>query len=331
MAITSRDVAIELGVSQSTVSRALRGDPRVAPATQTLVTETARRMNYVPNVSARGRPTVPTRTIGVIVTDPANPFYPEIVNNLHDEIGLSAYRMVVLHERDDGRRGELHGRSVDGLIFTSATLDSDVVDEISDRGVPVVLLNRDIEGAAVDRVVSDTRLGGALAAELLARLGHRRIGLIAGPANASTSRGRGGGFQEELARLGIPPCPELHREGEFTYESGHQWARDLLSRPDRPTALFCGNDVIAFGALDAARMLGIAVPGELSIVGYDDIEMAAWSSFDLSTISQPLARMAKAAARMMVSRIESDALLEPRTQVFPPGVVLRRTTAPPPS
>jgi LacI family transcriptional regulator len=333
MAVTSRDVAIELGVSQSTVSRALRGDPRVAPATQVLVAEAARRMNYIPNVAARSLITARTQTVGVIVADIANPFYPQIVDSLHDELGLSGYRMVLLHERADGRRGELvpqlQGRSVDGLIFTSATLDSDAVDWFSDRGVPAVLLNRDIDGAAVDRVLSDTRMGGALAAELLARLGHRRIGLIAGPPNTSTSRDRARGFLDALERLGVPTCPELHRNGEFTYESGHQWARDLLTLPDPPSALFCGNDVMAFGALDAARRLGVSVPDQLSVVGYDDIDMAAWAAFDLSTINQPLASMAKAAARMMVSRIESDSQLEPRTQVFPASVVLRGTTAPP--
>jgi LacI family transcriptional regulator len=334
MAVTSRDVAREVGVSQSTVSRALRGDPRVAPTTQVLVSDAARRMNYIPNVAARSLITARTQTVGVIVADIANPFYPQIVDSLHDELGLSGYRMVLLHERADGRRGELvpqlQGRSVDGLIFTSATLDSDAVDWFSDRGVPAVLLNRDIDGAFVDRVLSDTRLGGALAAELLVRLGHTRIGLIAGPSNTSTSRDRERGFLEALQRLGIPHCPELHRDGEFAYESGHQWARDLLSLPDPPTALFCGNDVMAFGALDAARRLGISVPDQLSVVGYDDIDMAAWAAFDLSTINQPLAQMAKAAARMMVSRIESDAQLEPRTQIFPASVVLRGTTAPPP-
>jgi LacI family transcriptional regulator len=332
MAVTSRDVALELGLSQSTVSRALRGDPRVAVATQTLVTETAAKMNYIPNVAARSLITARTQTVGVIVSDITNPFYPQIVNSLHDELGLSGYRMVLLHERAGGHRSEvvpqLQGRSVDGLVFTSATLESDAVDWFSDRGVPVVLLNRDVEGAAVDRVLSDTRLGGGLAADLLARLGHSRIGLISGPSNASTSRGRERGFLDGLARLGIAARLDLHRRGEFSYESGHQWARELLSLPEPPTALFCGNDVMAFGALDAARQIGIQVPDELSVVGSDDIDMAAWAAFDLSTINQPLARMAKAAARMMVSRIESDAQIEPRTQIFPASVVLRGTTAP---
>src|SRR4051812_21106274 len=107
MAVTSRDVAREVGVSQSTVSRALRGDPRIAPTTQVLVADAARRMNYIPNVAARSLITARTQTVGVIVADIANPFYPQIVDSLHDELGLSGYRMVLLHERADGRRGEL--------------------------------------------------------------------------------------------------------------------------------------------------------------------------------------------------------------------------------
>jgi len=334
MAVTSRDIAAAVGVSQSTVSRALRGDPRVTEETQRLVADAAKRMNYIPNAAARSLITQKTQTVGVVVADIANPFYPQLVDNLHDELGLSGYRMVLLNERAEGRRrGDvgplLQGREVDGLVFTSSTLDSEVAEWFTDRGVPVVLLHRDIDGAEVDRVVTDNDLGGNLAAETLVRLGHTRIGVIAGPANASTSRDREAGFVEALQRLGAPLDPSLVRRGEYAYASGHQWCRDLISLPEPPTAIFCFDDVVAFGALDAARRRGLRVPEELSILGYDDIEMAAWEAFNLSTISQPLDQMAKAAARMLVSRIEADGPIEPRTQVFPARVVTRGTTGPP--
>lgn len=338
MAVTSRDIAREVGVSQSTVSRALRGDPRVAASTQLLIADAAKRLRYIPNVAARSLITSRTQTVGVVVSDIANPFYPQLVDILHDELGLSGYRTVLLNERAEGRRGgeivpRLQGRAVDGLIFASVTLDSDVADWFTEHGVPVVLLNRDIDGAAVDRVVSDNRLGGGLAAEHLHRLGHRRVAMIAGPANASTSRDRELGFREALERLGAPLQEELYRQGEFTYVSGHQWCRDLLRMPQPPTAIFCGNDVVAFGVLDAAKCLGIDVPGRLSVLGYDDIEMAAWEAFNLSTVSQPLAQMAKAAARALVSRLESTSAEapEPRSQVFPASIVARGTTSPLPT
>jgi LacI family transcriptional regulator len=332
--VTSRDVAREVGVSQSTVSRALRGDPRVSASTQSLIADAAKRLNYIPNVAARSLITSRTQTIGVVVSNIANPFYPQLVDILHDELGLAGYRMVLLNERVEGRRRgdvlpQMQGRAVDGLIFTSVTLDSDVAEWFTDHGVPVVLLNRYIDGADVDHVVSDNESGGVLAAELLHRLGHRRIGLIAGPDTASTSRDRERGFGATLKRLGAPLDPQLIRRGEFSYVSGNQWCRDLLELPDRPTAIFCANDVIAFGALDAAKRMGVDVPRELSVLGYDDIEMASWEAFNLSTVSQPLAQMAKAAARMLVSRLESASVLDARSQIFPGGIVTRGTTAPP--
>ena len=334
MPVTSRDVAREVGVSQSTVSRALRGDPRVATATQVLVSDAAKRLNYIPNAAARSLITARTQTIGVIVSSIANPFYPQLVEILHDELELFGYRMVLIHERPSSRNGEdvipqLRGREVDGLVLTSATLDSGTADWFSDRGVPVVLLNRDIDGAQVDRVLSDNQLGGSLAAEMLVRLGHKRIGMISGPASASTCRDRDSGFLEGLAQLGISIGERFRCRGQYTYVSGHQWCRDLLSLPEPPTALFCSNDAIAFGALDAARRLRVSVPGSLSIVGYDNIEMAAWAAFDLSTVSQPLIEMCKTAAGLLVRRIESDGQTQPQTHIFPASVVARGTTGPP--
>jgi LacI family transcriptional regulator len=336
VSVTSRDVAREVGVSQSTVSRALRGDPRVATATQVLISNAAKRLNYIPNAAARSLSTARTQTVGVVVSSIANPFYPQLVEILHDELERSGYRMVLLHERSGVRNGDdvipqLRGRAVDGLVLTSSTIDSGMADHFSDRGVPVVLLNRNIDGAHADRVLSDNRLGGALAAEMLIRLGHRRIGMISGPANASTCRERDAGFLEGLARLEVSIDPRYQRRGEYSYASGHQWCRDLLSLPDPPTAVFCSNDVIAFGALDAARQLRVPVPSGLSILGYDNIEMAAWAAFDLSTISQPLAEMSKTAASLLVQRIENPEQIEPVTHVFPASLIARGTTGPPDS
>lgn len=335
MTVTSRDVAREVGVSQSTVSRALRGDPRVSAATQVKVVETAARMNYLPNAAARSLITRRSNTIGVVVADITNPFYPELVDVLHDEFHLSGYRTVLLNERTEGRGAEdvlpqIQGRSVDGILFASATLDSPFVEDFEKRGIPIVLLNREIDDVAVDCVVSENRAGGMLAAETLVELGHTRIALIAGPANTSTSRDRVEGFVAGLANAGIELDPALRRAGDYSHQSGYQWCLDLLRLDEPPTAVFCGNDVIAFGAVDAARRMGVKVPQELSIMGYDDIEMAAWEVFRLTTIRQPLPQMAKAAARMLLTRLEAPDELEPRRLVFPAGLVKRETTGPAP-
>ncbi len=191
MPVTSRDIAREIGLSQSTVSRALRGDPRVAPETLARVTEAAERLRYVPDAAARSLSSGRTQTVGVVVADILNPFYPEIVEVLHGELLHEGYATVLLNEPlgPDLAR-QLGGRTVDGLIVVAATLDATFVEQLPQMGIPLVLLNRYVDGADVDRVLSDNVAGGALAVEHLLDLGHRRIGLIAGPANTSTSRDR---------------------------------------------------------------------------------------------------------------------------------------------
>jgi LacI family transcriptional regulator len=334
--VTSRDIAREAGVSQSTVSRALRGDPRVAESTRQHIYEVARGRHYAPNLAARSLTTKRASTIAVVVTDIRNPFYPELVDVLHDEFQLGGYRMILLDESSDphteaGLTPLLHGGAVDGVAFISAMVASQAPTLLTGRGLPVVLLNRevlDVE-ADVDRVVSDNHSGGARAAEHLYDLGHRRIGFISGPSDTSTARLRTQGFCEALARLGCPLDGELRREGSYTHQGGYQWCMDLLELQRPPTAVFCGNDVIAFGALDAAKQRGVAVPDALSIVGYDDIEMSAWQTFALTTIRQPLPQMAKAAARLLVERIEAVERRPAERYVFPAGLVARATTAPP--
>ena len=335
MAVTSRDIARKLQISQSTVSRALRGDPRVAPETTARVLEAARAMNYTPNLAARSLITRKTGTVGVVVADITNPFYPELLDVLHNELALAGYRTILVNERTDAsveqHVGDLvQGVAVDGLVYVSATLGSPLPGR-SGRDIPAVLVNRYVDDAGIDQVVADNRRGGALVAEALLALGHRRIAIVTGPENTTTSRDREQGFREHLAAAGAPLDEALRRVGQFSHASGYQWCLDLLAAEPRPTALFAANDVIAFGALDAARRVGITVPTELSIVGFDDIDMAGWEGFSLTTVRQPLAEMGRAAARLLLDRIEGEADLPPRSRVFPVGLVRRDTLAPAPA
>lgn len=331
MPVTSKDIARELAISQSTVSRALRGDPRVAPATIARVLEAAERMRYTPNLAARSLITRQTSTVGVVVSDITNPFYPELVEILHNELALSGYRTILLNERTDASLERyvtelVGGRAVDGLVYSSATLDAPLVGGAAER-VPVVLLNRSRDTAEIDSVVSDNDGGGRLAAELLAARGHRRIALVAGPANTSTARDREAGFAARLEELGVPLDPRLRRVGQFSHQSGYHWGLELLSLDPRPTAVFAANDVVAFGVLDAARRLGVRVPEELSVIGFDDIDMARWEGFSLTTVRQPLAEMARAAAGLVLERIAAHEALPVRRRVFPVELVHRATVA----
>jgi LacI family transcriptional regulator, galactose operon repressor len=209
------------------------------------------------------------------------------------------------------------------------TIDQGVAELLSSTPVPSVLLNRDADGPQIDRVMADHRGGAVQVADLLVGLGHARMAFIAGPANTSTSRDRESGFTAALAQHGVPLDPALRRAGEFTHQSGFQWATELLGLSDPPTAIFCANDVVAFGALDAARRLKIGVPDEVSIVGFDDIPMASWEAFSLTTVRQPLTEMARDAARLLIARIEGRDESEPSRIIFPTHLVQRATAAPP--
>jgi LacI family transcriptional regulator len=337
VAPTSWTVARAAGVSQSTVSRALRGDPRVREETRRRVDDAARRLGYVPNSLASGLVSRSTRTVAVIVSDLTNPFFPSLLTPIYDELQLMGYRVVLFTERTDIPTGQeslrrLLDRSIDGVLVTTATLDSKFAVELQQRGLPMVLLNRYIDGLDVDRVISDNFGGAVTGGRHLLELGHRRIGIIRGPSNTSTSRDRTAGLLQALSDHGIAPDPGLLREGTYSHQSGYQHARELLRLPDPPTAIVCGNDVVAFGALDAALSLGVRVPEHVSILGFDDIPMAAWEVFQLSTLRQPIGDMARAAARMLAERIEHAAEIGPgREQMFATSLVRRATVDRPPA
>ena len=328
---TSSTVAAEVGVSQSTVSRALRGDPRVSSETRLRIEAAAERLGYRLASAPLPGPER-TRTIGVVVADLTNPFFPTLLTPIHDELRLMGYRVVLFAERTDIPTGQealsrLLDRSIDGVLVTTATLGSRLTEAMRRRDLPVVLLNRYVDGMDVDRVVADNHEGGRLAGRHLLQLGHRRIGVINGPSNTSTCRDRYAGFTEALAEEGVEVDAALVREGPYSHQSGYQHARELLRLDDAPTAIFCGNDIIGFGAVDAARSLSIQVPTDVSILGFDDVPMASWEVFQLTTVHQPLDDMARAAARMLVERIESDTPVGTgREQVFATSLVKRSTT-----
>ncbi len=330
LATTSWTVAKEVGVSQSTVSRALRGDSRVRPETRRRIAEAAERLGYRPASMVTDEPT--NRTVGVVVADLTNPFFPSLLTPIYDELRILGYRVVLFAERTDIPTGQdalsrLLDRSIDGVLITTATLDSRFTAGLVDRDLPVVLLNRYVDGMDVDRAFADNHEGGRLAGRHLLDLGHRRIGMIRGPSNTSTSRDRFAGLVEVLAESGVELDPLLVREGPYAHQCGYQHTRELLRLEEPPTAILCGNDVIAFGAIDAARSLRVEVPSGVSIVGFDDVPMASWEVFQLTTVRQPLDDMARAAARMLAERIEYDGEIGPgREQIFATSLVKRSTS-----
>jgi LacI family transcriptional regulator len=322
---TSHDVARAAGVSQPTVSRALRGDPRVAPATRDRVLDAARELGYV--ASARGRSLSTRRTdrIGVVVEDLDNPFYLELLDELHDRLELAGVRMIVFTPRHDDPQGHerLVDGSIDGVVLTTTFLDSPLPGLLRERGFPTVLLNRVVDGDGFTTCSVDNVRGGGLAARALLDAGHREIAAIFGPLETSTGRDRERGVRAELRAQGVRLAGL--RRGGYTYETGHAGALELLGGVARPTALLCGNDVIALGALNACHRLGLRVPEHVSVVGFDDIAMADWDLYRLTTVRQDLRRMAQIAVELVLEPPE-----EPTRIVLPSALVRRATVGPPP-
>lgn len=325
MTVTSHDVARRAGVSQPTVSRALRDDPRVAATTRMKVRLAATELGYVPSELGRSLSTRATHQIAM-VADLRNALYPTLVEPLHDRFSEYGLRMVLLAERGDDRATyeRLLDRSVDGVVLTTTLRASSLSKGLLDRGVPFVELNRLSGRRKVDGVAADNRGGAAAMARLLVEQGHRRIGAVFGPENASTSRDREAGFRAALAEASLALPDTLVARGGFGHADGERGLAQILGGRQRPTAVFCVGDLVAIGALNQAHRMGLSVPADVAIVGFDDIDMAGWPRFDLTTAAVDLRGMALTAADLLVSRLGGDRQA-PRVRTFPALPVLRST------
>lgn len=334
--VTGYDVARAAGVSQSTVSRALRGDVRVVGRTREHVLRVARELGYVVNASARTLITRRSATIAIVSGDLRNPSYPALVQGLQEQFHARDHRVLLMSDHDEGSgRFEedlegLRGGLVDGVVYLSARTDSSAVAELVAAGLPLVVLNRDVDGELgrrVDRVISDNVEGGRLLARHLHACGARRIAVVAGPGDNPSLRRRARGFAAELRRLGAPLDPALVLRGTVTPAFGLSAALRLLDVParDRPDAVFGQTDYIALGVLDAAGRLGLRVPHDLQVVGYNDLDWAGWSMIDLTTVRQPLAAMARAAADALFARM-ADPGAPPVLRNFAVELVVRGST-----
>lgn len=329
--VTSHDVARVAGVSQTTVSRVLADSPNVRPETRARVHEALRQTGYSPNAMARAMRTHRTDTIGVVIARITNPFYPQIVRQLSRGLGALGLRMTLWDSEGPGEQSAVEAIRqglIDGLIFTTATAESKPLQEAIALRAPVVLVNRVVEGLACDQVTNENHQAGRIVASYLLQAGHTQLGLITGPDDASTSREREAGFRERLLEASVPLRAEFVHRGDFDHTTGYQAVKIWFhpsSKSSPPSAIFCANDLIAFGALDGARSLNVDVPHELGVVGHDDIEMARWEAFSLSTVRQRVDQMVETALKLLVARIQ-DPQRETEFHRFPCELVLRGST-----
>lgn len=331
-AVTLSRIAGQLGLSQSTVSRALSGHPAIKADTRARVMAAAHASAYEGvRRSAKARP---TKMIGVVVSALHNQFYVQLLDPLHEALRAYGFHMTLivdsLANSDDISAFEplLH-QYLDGVVITTGSIDPRVAATLRDGAIPAVLAVRSIAGAPYDTVEVDNRTAGQQAAQHLHEIGHRHIGFLMGPRDTSTSRDRFAGAFDWLAAVGAPPSDMFVRWGAYTHDAGYSAMISVLAGGDPPTAVVCGNDTIAIGALEAAARRGIEVPRQLSVIGFDDIPMASWEMVQLTTVRQPITEMAHIAAQRLVERIRDKTISAPRHDVLPVDLIRRRTTAPP--
>jgi DNA-binding LacI/PurR family transcriptional regulator len=325
--ITSVDVAKLVGVSQSTVSRTFSNDKSVSPRTREKVLEAARKLGYTPNAIARSLITQQTNIIGIVMSNITSPFQPYVLEKFVQELQKLGRQALVFstgpnQEVEDLLPSVLQYQ-VDGLIITSATLTSAGMAEVAQQRRPVVLFNRHMAGKTISVVCCDNVEGGRTVANLLLDTGHKKFAYIAGNTNSSTNRDREKGFSDRLWERALIK-PEK-AQANYTYESGYAAAERLLCRDNPPDAIFCGSDIIALGALDRARELRIKIPDDLAIVGFDDIPMASWSGYSLTTIRQPVDFMIASTLALLIEHIEEPES-QPEIKLFPGQLVQRGST-----
>jgi LacI family transcriptional regulator len=326
---TSHDVARLAGVSQTTVSRVLRQDPTVGEATRQRVMQALAELRYQPNAAARAFRTRRADSIGVVVGRLSNQIYPAMLEMIGARLAGLGQRMIVWDSEyggDTQASQALRQGIVDGIILTTITQDSPFIQEVCSAQAPVVLVNRTIDGYPSDQVSSDNSLGGSRVADYFVQCGRRRIAMISGPQLASTIRDREQGFRAALRRAGVDLPPHYYQQpAAFSHVSGCDAAMRLLELAAPPDAIFCANDVLALGALDGARRLGVRVPDDLWVVGYDDIEIASWDAYDLTTVRQPMEQMVARAIELLLARIK-DASRPVDCECYASELVIRGST-----
>jgi LacI family transcriptional regulator len=329
--VTITAIAREAGVSVPTVSRVLNGRSDVSPRTRERVEELLRRHGYQRRVA---RPRASSGLVDLVFSDLDSPWAVEIIRGVEEVAQSAGMGTVVsaIHEQAVSARAwmeNLRERATDGVILVSSDLAPPLHTELRQLSVPMVLVDpAGVPALDVPTIGATNWAGGLSATEHLISLGHERIGFVAGPTRLLCSRARLDGHRAGLDTAGIPLDPDLIRQGDFYHESGFVAGSALLDLPTPPTAIFAASDQMAFGVFEALRLRGLRVPEDVSVVGFDDLREARWSSPPLTTVRQPLAEMGAMAARTVLQLAQGETIDSLRIDLAT-ALTVRDSTAPP--
>jgi LacI family transcriptional regulator len=326
------DIAKRAGVAPITVSRVINNSGYVSLVTRERVEAAVKELGYVPNTIARGLRSKRTHTLALIVTDITNPYFTSMARGVEDVAGASNYTVIYCNTDESETKEEKYAnmlaqRQVDGVLLVPSRGNAKTIKFLKLNDVNVVLLDRRISEMGTDIVYSDSKNGANRLIKLLIGLGHKRIAIISGHKGVSTSMDRVAGYQQALMEAGLSEN-ELIYYGAFNEESGYQLANQAMLQTPKPTAIFGANNFIAMGIIKALHNLNLDVPGDVSVVGFDDLPEAMFMKPFLTVARQPAYEMGRLAAELLLKRITGEIPEEHRELILPVEIVVRESSGP---
>ncbi|WP_032115911.1 HTH-type transcriptional repressor PurR [Candidatus Arsenophonus nilaparvatae] len=339
---TIKDVAKLAGVSTTTVSHVINNTRFVAEETKTIVRAAIKTLNYSPSAVARSLKVNHTKSIGLLATSNEAPYFAEVIESVENNCFSQGYTLILCNSHNNLNKQQaylqmLAQKRVDGLLVMCSEYPNQLLQMLEKyRNIPMVVMDwGQAHGDFTDVIIDNAVYGGYLAGRYLIERGHRDLGIISGPLKRNTGNGRRQGFLNAMQEANIQPHNEWIVEGDFEPASGYEAMKQILSLQQKPTAIFCGGDIMAMGAISAANELGIRVPQDISIIGYDNVRNARFFTPALTTIHQPKERLGQMAFTMLLDRIinkRQDAqtieihpeLIERRSVVDGPFIDYRR-------
>lgn len=329
MKVTIHSVAQEAGVSTTTVSKVINHTGSISEQTRKKVLEAMKKLNYSPDAAAASLRGKRTKAFGLLVPDISNPFYAEVARSIEDRSHEFGYNIIMCNTDNDAEKEKsylslLTSQRIDGLVVASAFRSPALLEEMLDKGFPIVLIASEIPKLSVNTVTVDDYKGGYLAASHLLSRGHNKIAIIT--ENVRSNVARFAAFKEAMQEADLPIPDGFIVKTEASIQKGYESGKEILSMKERPTAIFACNDLLAAGVLQAAKELGLKIPQDLSVVGFDNTVLSTTTSPMLTTISQPVKLMGAKAVDLLIREMGEKKTYKERL-LLPPELIIRQSTA----